>query len=82
MPGWIHPDDASDIPDIEVIEHNIPSPHTPLGSKGKGEGPTGMAPGALGNAIDDALAPLDVTLTSMPFTRADLALGESTLGRL
>ncbi len=60
---------AGDIPTIEVIEHHVPSPHTPLGSKGKGEGPTGMAPGALGNAIEDALAPLGVTLTSMPFTR-------------
>ncbi len=60
---------AGDLPDIEVIEHNIPSPHTPLGSKGKGEGPTGMAPGALGNAIEDALSPLGVTLTRMPFTR-------------
>lgn len=60
---------AADIPHIEVIEHNVPSPHTPLGSKGKGEGPTGMAPGALGNAIDDALSPFEVTLTTMPFTR-------------
>jgi carbon-monoxide dehydrogenase large subunit len=60
---------AADLPHIEVIEHNIPSPHTPLGSKGKGEGPTGMAPGALGNAIEDALAPLGVTLTAMPFSR-------------
>ncbi len=60
---------AGDLPAIEVIEHNVPSPHTPLGSKGKGEGPTGMAPGALGNAIEDALSPLGVTLTSMPFTR-------------
>jgi carbon-monoxide dehydrogenase large subunit len=60
---------SGDLPHIEVIEHNIPSPHTPLGSKGKGEGPTGMAPGALGNAIDDALSPLGVTLTTMPFSR-------------
>jgi aerobic carbon-monoxide dehydrogenase large subunit len=60
---------AADLPHIEVIEHNIPTPYTPLGSKGKGEGPTGMAPGALGNAIEDALAPFGVTLTSMPFTR-------------
>ncbi len=59
---------AGDLPHIEVIEHNVPSPHTPLGSKGKGEGPTGMAPGALGNAIEDALSPLGVTLTQMPFT--------------
>jgi carbon-monoxide dehydrogenase large subunit len=60
---------ARDLPDIEVIGHHVPSPHTPLGSKGKGEGPTGMAPGALGNAIEDALAPFGVTVRAMPFTR-------------
>jgi carbon-monoxide dehydrogenase large subunit len=60
---------AGDIPSIEVIEHNVPTPHTPLGSKGKGEGPTGMAPGALGNAIADALAPFGVVLRELPFSR-------------
>jgi carbon-monoxide dehydrogenase large subunit len=60
---------AGDVPAIEVIEHNVPTPHTPLGSKGKGEGPTGMAPGALGNAIADALAPFGVVLKDLPFTR-------------
>ncbi|MGD9603633.1 MAG: xanthine dehydrogenase family protein molybdopterin-binding subunit [Gammaproteobacteria bacterium] len=63
---------AADLPPIDVIAHDIPSPHTPLGSKGKGEGPTGMAPGALGNAIQDALNPLGVTLTRMPFSREHL----------
>lgn len=59
---------ARDIPYIEVLEHNVPSPHTPLGSKGKGEGPTGMVPGALGNALEDALTPFGVTVNTMPFT--------------
>ena len=59
---------TADLPAIEVIEHNVPSPHTPLGSKGKGEGPTGMVPGALGNAIEDALSPFSVKITEMPFT--------------
>jgi aerobic carbon-monoxide dehydrogenase large subunit len=60
---------AGDVPAIEVIEHNVPTPHTPLGSKGKGEGPTGMAPGALGNAIADALEPFGVVLRELPFSR-------------
>jgi carbon-monoxide dehydrogenase large subunit len=46
----------------------VPTPHNPLGSKGKGEGPTGMVPGALGNALADALAPLHVSINEMPFT--------------
>ena len=59
---------SADLPAIEVIEHNVPSPHTPLGSKGKGEGPTGMVPGALGNALEDALSPFGVKIIEMPFT--------------
>ena len=59
---------ARDLPHIETHEHNVPTPHNPLGSKGKGEGPTGMVPGALGNALADALAPFGVRVTEMPFT--------------
>ncbi|MGH8598822.1 MAG: xanthine dehydrogenase family protein molybdopterin-binding subunit, partial [Gammaproteobacteria bacterium] len=59
---------ARDLPHIETFEHNVPTPHNPLGSKGKGEGPTGMVPGALGNALDDALQPFGVKITEMPFT--------------
>lgn len=60
---------AGDLPNIEVVGHHVPTPHTPLGSKGKGEGPTGMAPGALGNAIADAIAPFGAVLRELPFTR-------------
>ena len=60
---------ARDLPHIEVINHDNPSPHTPLGTKGKGEGPTGMVPGALGNAIEDALSPFGVTIAELPMTK-------------
>ena len=60
---------ARDVPHIEVINHDVPTPHTPLGSKGKGEGPTGMVPGALGNAIEDALTPFGVTVAELPMTK-------------
>ena len=36
-------------------DHDVASPHTPLGSKGKGEGVPGMVPAALANAIEDEL---------------------------
>ncbi|PWT79664.1 MAG: hypothetical protein C5B58_13105 [Acidobacteria bacterium] len=52
--------------DIEVIHHDVPSPHTPLGSKGKGEGVPGMVPAALANAIEDALAPSNITINRLP----------------
>ncbi|HMM77111.1 MAG TPA: xanthine dehydrogenase family protein molybdopterin-binding subunit [Gammaproteobacteria bacterium] len=59
---------SADLPHIETHEHNVPTPHNPLGSKGKGEGPTGMVPGALGNALEDALAPFGVRITELPMT--------------
>ena len=58
---------AADMPsDIEVIDHSVPSPHTPLGSKGKGEGIPGMVPATLANAIEDALSPFGVTINKLP----------------
>lgn len=63
-----HIPSALDLPHIEVIEHNVPSPHTPLGSKGKGEGTPGMVPAALANAVEDALKPFDVKITHLPLT--------------
>jgi carbon-monoxide dehydrogenase large subunit len=63
-----HIPSALDLPHIETIEHNVPSPHTPLGSKGKGEGTPGMVPAALANALEDALRPFGVRITQLPLT--------------
>ncbi|HWN36355.1 MAG TPA: xanthine dehydrogenase family protein molybdopterin-binding subunit, partial [Pseudonocardia sp.] len=43
-----------------------PSPLTPLGAKGCGEGSSMSFPVALANAVADALAPLGVRITSLP----------------
>jgi len=40
--------------------------HTPLGTRGMGEGTPGPVPGALCNAICDALEPLGVEITELP----------------
>jgi hypothetical protein len=43
---------AMDMPrNFEVIHHDVASRHTPLGSKGKGQGAPGMVLAALANAI-------------------------------
>jgi len=52
---------ATDVPAIEVIHLDHPSPTTLGGFKGVGEGGTIGAPAALANAIEDALAPLGAT---------------------
>ena len=43
-----------------------PSPLTPLGAKGCGEGSSMSFPVAYANAVADALAPLGVDITSLP----------------
>ena len=59
---------AGDVPSLELLLHEIPSAHNPLGAKGIGEaGGLGTAPAAV-NAILDALAPLGVTHIDMPAT--------------
>ena len=56
---------ATDVPDIEIHHLVTPSPLTPLGMKGMGEGGAIGPAAAIGNAIADALgAPANAT----PFT--------------
>jgi len=57
---------ATDLPPIEVIHLETPSPLNPIGVKGAGEG--GTIPGAacVISAIEDALAPLGVRIMEQP----------------
>jgi carbon-monoxide dehydrogenase large subunit len=59
---------ADDLPAIDVVSRDVPSPTNPLGVKGAGEGGTVGAPGAVIHAILDALAPMGVTHIDMPAT--------------
>jgi 2-furoyl-CoA dehydrogenase large subunit len=50
-----------------TLDHTVtPSPHTPLGAKGAGEGSAMSIPVALANAVSDALRPLDVEIDRLP----------------
>jgi carbon-monoxide dehydrogenase large subunit len=62
-----------EIPELTLDHLETPSPFTPIGAKGAGE--TGMLspPAAIGNAIQDALAPFGVELRETPYTPARLA---------
>ncbi len=60
---------------MDRLEH--PSPVTPLGAKGVGEGGAIPGPAAVANAVDDALAHLGVVVRSLPITPgAGLALAQ------
>ncbi len=69
---------AGEMPDIEVGHVESPTGDSELGAKGAGEAGTAGAPGALMNAINDALAPFDVRVSHQPMTpqRILAALGK------
>ena len=59
---------AAEMPDIVVKHVETPTKTSALGAKGAGEAGTGGAPGALMNAINDALRPMGAEVTQMPMT--------------
>lgn len=60
---------AGEMPDITIGHVCTPSRTSELGAKGAGEAGTAGAPGAIMNAINDALRPLGAaTLSQMPMT--------------
>jgi aerobic carbon-monoxide dehydrogenase large subunit len=59
---------SGEMPDIVCAHIETPTLQSQLGAKGVGEAGTAGAPGAVMNAINDALAPLDARVTRMPFT--------------
>jgi len=61
---------AMEAPEFVIGHCETPSPWTPHGIKGGGEGGRMMAPAAIAAAIDDALAPLGVRATELPATPA------------
>ncbi|HYL89900.1 MAG TPA: xanthine dehydrogenase family protein molybdopterin-binding subunit [Burkholderiales bacterium] len=59
---------AGEMPDIVCAHVETPTQQSQLGAKGVGEAGTAGAPGAIMNAVNDALAPLGARVTQMPFT--------------
>ncbi len=59
---------AEHMPEITVEHTTTPSPHTPHGAKGMGESGAIGAPGAVVNAIEDALEPFDPPPLTPPIT--------------
>ncbi|MBM3487202.1 MAG: xanthine dehydrogenase family protein molybdopterin-binding subunit [Alphaproteobacteria bacterium] len=63
---------AHEVPAIAVTEHCTPSPHTPMGQKGSGEAGYLGAPAAIASAVNDALAPLGLAITTLPMRLKDI----------
>ncbi len=63
---------ATEVPTVEVVHHESPSPLNPLGVKGVGE--CGVVPtaAAIVSAIEDALTPFGVHLAQAPIMPAEI----------
>jgi carbon-monoxide dehydrogenase large subunit len=59
---------AAEMPEIVVGHVETPTAYAEGGFKGAGEAGTAGAPGAVLNAVNDALAPLDARVTAQPIT--------------
>ncbi len=57
---------VSEIPPVEMLHQETPSPFTPLGAKGLAEGNCMSVPACIANAIADALGVKDVQLPATP----------------
>src|SRR5215470_14421762 len=57
---------VAEIPKVEMLHQETPSPFTPLGAKGAAEGNCMSVPACIANAIADALGVEDVDLPATP----------------
>ncbi|MFG1344999.1 molybdopterin cofactor-binding domain-containing protein [Xanthobacter autotrophicus DSM 431] len=66
---------AMEVPEPVIVHTETPSPFTPLGAKGVGEGNCMSTPACLANAVADALGIADVRLPLVPSAVAALIHG-------
>ena len=57
---------VSEIPEVEILHYESPSPFTPLGAKGLAEGNCMSTPACIANAIADALGVEKIILPATP----------------
>jgi aerobic carbon-monoxide dehydrogenase large subunit len=74
---------ATDVPRVDLVHFETPSPLNPLGIKGAGEGGTIPAIAAIAAAVENALSPFGVKITEVPITPQRIVelLGDAALGR-
>jgi CO/xanthine dehydrogenase Mo-binding subunit len=65
---------AGDVPKIEIIHFETPSPFNPEGIKGAGEGGTIVAIPTLVSAVEDALSPFGIEINDVPMQKETIAL--------
>lgn len=71
---------AAEMPDMVIGHVETPTKESVLGAKGAGEAGTAGAPGAVMNAINDALSPFGARVFDMPFTPEKILRAIGTVG--
>ena len=66
---------VAEVPEPLILHMQTPSPFTPLGSKGVGEGNCMSTPVCIANAVADALGVPDIELPLLPARLAEAAFG-------
>ena len=61
-----------EVPHVDMVEHETPSPFTSMGQKGVGEGGYMSTPAAVVGAINDALSPFGTRIDHAPATPVDI----------
>ena len=72
---------ASDVPHMELIHLQSPSPLNPLGVKGVGEGSAISPPVVIANAVSNALKPFKVEFNSTPIRPEQIAAAAFSAAR-
>jgi 2-furoyl-CoA dehydrogenase large subunit len=57
---------SHEMPQVEIVHHCTPSPHTVFGQKGAGESGYMGAPAAISGAINDAVRALGISFVKLP----------------
>jgi 2-furoyl-CoA dehydrogenase large subunit len=57
---------SHEVPPVEIVHHETPSPHTVFGQKGSGESGYLGAPAAIASAVNDAVRPLSIAVNALP----------------
>ena len=63
---------ASEAPRVEIAHVSTVSPFSTLGQKGCGEGSAMTAPAGIANAVNDALAPMGISINQLPLIPSNI----------
>jgi carbon-monoxide dehydrogenase large subunit len=71
---------ASEMPKLDLVHRETPTPLNPLGVKGIGESGVLPIPAAIASAVEDALSPFGIRIRQFPIRPRDLSVLLETAG--